>query len=208
MSSQLQIEANRRNSQKSTGPRTTAGKVVSSQNALGSGIYAESETIRDENASTIDALAAVYLDRFHPAAPEQRCLVDILVHSEWTLRRLRRALNYDGSKVFARLQHRIAAAQIGFVPSSRGQTPFFAPSAKNGCLSPGFSSPPPRNGCLSPGFRAPAAQIGFVSSSPGFHAPAPKIAVRPPVLTPPPPQQLSHPNCVHTICTDQPIPNR
>ena len=194
MSSQLQIEANRRNSQKSTGPRTTAGKVVSSQNALGSGIYAESETIRDENASTLDALAAVYHDRFHPAAPEQRCLVGILVHSEWTLRRLRRALNYDGSKVFARLQHRIAAAQIGFVPSSRGQTPFFAPSAKNGCLSPGF--------------RAPAAQIGFVSSSPGFHAPAPKIAVRPPVLTPPPPQQLSHPNCVHTICTDQPIPNR
>ena len=140
MSSQLQIEANRRNSQKSTGPRTAAGKAVSSQNALGSGIYAESETIRDENASDLQALAASYFARFHPEAPEQRCLVDILVHSEWTLRRLRRAeaqlweqnadwsepsiaenphplgraLSYDGSKVFARLQHRITASQRNY----------------------------------------------------------------------------------------------
>ena len=58
MSSQLQIEANRRNSQKSTGPRTAAGIAVSSQNALGSGVYAESETIRDENPSDLEALAA------------------------------------------------------------------------------------------------------------------------------------------------------
>ena len=91
MSSQLQIEANRRNSQKSTGPRTTAGKATSSHNALGSGIYAESETIRDENASDLEALAASYFGRFHPGVPEQRAFVDVLVHSEWTLRRLRRA---------------------------------------------------------------------------------------------------------------------
>ena len=211
MSSQLQIEANRRNSQKSTGPRTAAGKAIASQNAIGSGIYAESETIRDENASDLEALAAAYYGRFHPDAPEQRCLVDILVHSEWTLRRLRRAeaqlweqnaewsepsiadnlfplgrtLNYDGSKVFARLQHRITATQrnyeralkellrlqadrppaqpparpqplpvtppaptqIGFVSSSlpsRGQAPFFAPFAENGCLSPGFVAAVPQ----------------------------------------------------------------
>ena len=50
MSSQLHIEANRRNSRQSTGPSTVA--------------------------------------RFHPDAPDQPCLVDILVHSEWTLRRL------------------------------------------------------------------------------------------------------------------------
>jgi hypothetical protein len=224
MSSQLQIEANRRNSQKSTGPRTAAGKTISSQNSLGSGIYAESETIRDENAPDLEALAASYYDRFHPDAPEQRYLVDVLVHSEWTLRRLRRAeaqlweqntdwsqsslvenlhplgraLNYDGSKVFARLQHRITAtqrnyerslkellrlqsdrptsqppaqlqplpvaqpapSQIGFVSSSRpprGQTPFFAPFAKNGCLSPGFSAPFAKNGCLSPRPASPCA---------------------------------------------------
>jgi hypothetical protein len=87
MSSQLQIEANRRNSQKSTGPRTAAGKAISSQSALGCGIYAESETIRDEDASDPETLAAACYGRFHPGTPEQRCLVDTLVHSEWTLRR-------------------------------------------------------------------------------------------------------------------------
>ena len=72
--------------------------------------------------------------------------VDVLVHSEWTLRRLRRAeaqlwdknivssessfdenlhplgraLNYGGSKVFARLQHRITAIQRNFERALKG----------------------------------------------------------------------------------------
>src|ERR1700685_3829154 len=91
MRSEPQIEASRRNSQKSTGPRTAAGKAASSQNRTASGIYAEAEIIQDENPADLQALAAEYLARFHHDAPEQRCLIDILIHSEWTLRRLRRA---------------------------------------------------------------------------------------------------------------------
>jgi hypothetical protein len=81
MSSEFQIEANRRNSQKSTGPHTAAGKAVSSLNRTRSGIFAESKIIRDEN------------------------------HSHWTLRRVRRAVSSDSGRIFGRLQHRIASTR-------------------------------------------------------------------------------------------------
>jgi hypothetical protein len=45
MSTLKQQEANRLNAQKSTGPRTLAGKAVSRFNALKSGIDAEAETL-------------------------------------------------------------------------------------------------------------------------------------------------------------------
>ena len=49
MSSLRQIEANRLNSQKSTGPRSAEGKAAASMNALKSGIDAQSNIIRGEN---------------------------------------------------------------------------------------------------------------------------------------------------------------
>ena len=91
MSSELKIEANRRNSQKSTGPRTVAGKTASSLNHTSHGIYAESHIVIGECQSDLENLAAGFYTRFQPDTPEQLTLVDILVHSEWILRRLRRA---------------------------------------------------------------------------------------------------------------------
>ena len=46
MSSLLQIEANRRNSRQSTGPRSVEGKAVFYMNALKFGIEARSNIIR------------------------------------------------------------------------------------------------------------------------------------------------------------------
>jgi hypothetical protein len=85
-----QIEANRRNAQLSTGPRTEAGKSAARANALKSGIYARSLLIFDERLSDLEALIQEYFDRFQPASAEERALVDTLVNSEWNLRRLRR----------------------------------------------------------------------------------------------------------------------
>jgi hypothetical protein len=200
MPSQLQMEANRRNSQKSTGPRTAAGKATSSQNALGSGIYAESETIRDENPSDLEALATSYYTRFHPDAPEQRAFVDVLIHSEWTLRRLRRseaqlwdqnmewsepcsaenlfplgrAVSYEGSKVFARLQHRITATQRNYERALKDllrlqpQPPAGLPVPKREPVSAPAPQPAP-------------TQIGFVSSP---IAPLPAAAATQPKTNP------------------------
>jgi len=140
MSSQPQIEANRRNSKKSTGPRTAAGKLASSRNAVKTGIYSEAEVIRDENPAELAGLAAGYHARFLPEGPAERCLVDILVHSEWMLRRFRRAeaqlwekniedssdiiepdqfdlgraVNYNEGRVYGRLQRRIDSTQRNY----------------------------------------------------------------------------------------------
>ena len=89
MASQKQTEANRLNSQKSTGPRSAEGKAASRMNALKSGIDAKSQIIRGEKAANLEALKSEYYDRFHPTAPEQRMLVDTLIDAEWLLRRFR-----------------------------------------------------------------------------------------------------------------------
>ena len=86
-----QIQANRRNSQNSTGPRSAEGKAVSSMNALKSGIDAKASVIRGEKAANLETLKSEYYDRFHPTTPEQRMLLDILIDSEWLLRRFRAA---------------------------------------------------------------------------------------------------------------------
>ena len=132
-----QIEANRLNSQKSTGPRSAEGKAASSMNALKSGIDAKSEVIRGEDTAALQALAEEYLARFQPATPEQRHYVDTLIRDDWQLRRLAKAdaqvweyemqsawkLNETcsvgqafrrGDTTFARLQRRIDATQRSY----------------------------------------------------------------------------------------------
>ena len=85
-----QIEANRRNSQNSTGPRTEAGKAATRFNALKTGIDAETQVLPGESAEALAVLSAEYFDCHRPTTPEQRLQLDILISNEWLLRRLRR----------------------------------------------------------------------------------------------------------------------
>jgi hypothetical protein len=85
-----QIEANRLNAQKSSGPCSVAGKAVSRFNATRTGIDAKSQIIRSEDPADLETLAAEYQERWQPATPEERLLVDTLIHDEWLLRRFRR----------------------------------------------------------------------------------------------------------------------
>jgi len=89
MASKKQIEANRTNACKSTGPRSVEGKAASRMNALKSGIDAKSQIIRGEEAANLETLRSEYYDRFHPTAPVERMLVDALIDTEWLLRRFR-----------------------------------------------------------------------------------------------------------------------
>ena len=91
MSTHRQIEANRRNAQKSTGPRTPQGKAVSSMNALKSGLDAESQFVGGEDRAEFAELQHEYITRFQPLTPEERFQVDSLLRNEWILRRLFRA---------------------------------------------------------------------------------------------------------------------
>jgi hypothetical protein len=90
MPSPKQTAANRMNSQKSTGPDTTAGQAASRYNAVKHGIFATTQIMFDEKAEDLADLAAEYHEHHCPADPGQRFLVDTLVNNEWRLRRLRR----------------------------------------------------------------------------------------------------------------------
>src|SRR5690242_4638693 len=128
MTSQLQVEANRRNSQLSTGPRSPEGKAASRFNALKSGIHAQAQVIPGEDAAELEALTQGYHDQFRPASPLECFLVDSLIHADWQLRRLHRVeaqlwASHEGSlgetyvqalDVFTRLQRRIDSTERSY----------------------------------------------------------------------------------------------
>jgi hypothetical protein len=84
-----QIEANRLNAQHSTGPTSPEGKAAVRFNALKTGIHAQSQVIPGEDPAALALLIAEYYDRYQPATPEVRALVDTLITAEWLQRRFR-----------------------------------------------------------------------------------------------------------------------
>ena len=90
MSTEAQINANRLNAQKSTGPTSPEGKARSALNALKSGIDAWSTIICGEDPAELETLTEQFLQHYRPADPVQLSLVDTLISTEWIQRRLRR----------------------------------------------------------------------------------------------------------------------
>src|SRR5437879_5884951 len=90
MPTEAQINANRLNAQKSTGPTSPEGKARSSLNALKSGIDAWSHIIPGEDPAELEVLTEQFLHHYQPADPVQLSLVDTLISTEWIQRRLRR----------------------------------------------------------------------------------------------------------------------
>src|SRR5690242_1197135 len=90
MPTEAQINANRLNAQKSTGPTSPEGKARSSLNALKSGIDAWSHIIPGEDPAELEALTGAFHSQYRPADPTQLALVDTLISTEWIQRRLRR----------------------------------------------------------------------------------------------------------------------
>ena len=88
MSTLRQLEANRRNSQKSTGPTSVPGKAASSMNALKTGIHAKSLVLPTEKLADLQQLIDEYYQSHYPASPEARIMLDEIIRCEWTLRRL------------------------------------------------------------------------------------------------------------------------
>src|SRR3954447_23730252 len=87
MASPKQLAANRANAQKSTGPKTPEGKTRARINALKTGLYSALEALPWEVQSDLDTLSLSFYAQFAPATPEERSLLDIVIRSEWHLRR-------------------------------------------------------------------------------------------------------------------------
>lgn len=87
-----QLEANRRNALRSTGPRTDAGKSIAKFNALKHGLYAEDLIINtasySEDADTFRQLLADIAQRCQPVGSVETFLVERAAACIWRLRRL------------------------------------------------------------------------------------------------------------------------
>jgi hypothetical protein len=83
MSTQRKITSARANGSKSHGPKTAAGKEVSSLNALKHGLAARTVILPNEPSSDYDALLSGYIGDLHPAGPVQTDLVVEMVNARW-----------------------------------------------------------------------------------------------------------------------------
>lgn len=93
MASEAQILANRLNAQKSTGPRTSQGKAVASQNSVKHGLLAERDVIKSESYADFDLYRQQLLDELSPATPMESILAERIVTLSWRLKRAGRFQN-------------------------------------------------------------------------------------------------------------------
>ncbi len=93
MSTKAQIRANRRNAQKSTGPRTSQGKAAVSQNAVQHGLSARQTIINSENQADFDLYRERMLAELAPDSPMESMLAERIVTLSWRLKRAGRIQN-------------------------------------------------------------------------------------------------------------------
>jgi hypothetical protein len=90
MATEAQIEANRANAQKSTGPRTPEGKAVVSRNAITHGLLARAGVIPGEEAHEFAAHREGLLQQLRPGSPLEELLAERAVDLSWRLQRAAR----------------------------------------------------------------------------------------------------------------------
>src|SRR5271155_983507 len=100
MSSQAQIDANRLNAQKSTGPRTPQGRAAVRLNGVTHGLTAQTLVLKGESESDFKALFDSLEAEYEPQTPTEESLVAQLAMATW---RLRRVYNMEAGYFNARL---------------------------------------------------------------------------------------------------------
>jgi hypothetical protein len=73
---------------RSTGPRTAAGKQRSSQNAITHGLTSRSPVLATEDPAAYDAHCRGFFDEYQPATPSETQLTQELVDTAWRLNRI------------------------------------------------------------------------------------------------------------------------
>src|SRR5579859_3245665 len=88
MATLKQFEANRRNSQKSTGTRTPEGKAACSMNALRHGLRARSVLLPGENGDEFHQLCNDLEVEWHPQSRTEQFYLEQMAVSQWKLIRM------------------------------------------------------------------------------------------------------------------------
>jgi hypothetical protein len=83
MATQAQIDANRRNAGKSTGPKSPEGKSRSCRNRLSHGFTSSALFLRDEEREDFNLLLADLHNEFQPATASEQIILEKMVQSQW-----------------------------------------------------------------------------------------------------------------------------
>jgi hypothetical protein len=90
MTTRKQIEANRLNAKRSTGPTTEAGRAISRRNAFKHGLTAQEVTLDEEEARSFEAFRDDILQDLAPEGALEEELAQRVVMCFWRLRRIPR----------------------------------------------------------------------------------------------------------------------
>ena len=93
MATEAQTIANRRNSKKSTGPRSPEGKAVVSKNAVKHGLFASENVIKGEKKEDFDLFRSEMLSKLAPVGPVESMLSERVISLSWRLSRAGRMQN-------------------------------------------------------------------------------------------------------------------
>ena len=88
MSTAVQIAANQKNSQLSTGPTSEAGKAKSSLNAVKSGLTGRTVLLPGDDAIFYEAHVSHFVESYAPSGDDERNLVQSVADTEWRLLRI------------------------------------------------------------------------------------------------------------------------
>ncbi len=119
MVSEKQLEANRRNAEKSTGPRTAEGKSNSSRNNLRHGLTGHISLLPTEDREAHDAFCNELIDSFNPETPMERQLAQSIAEDSW---RLNRARAIENNMFALGRDHQHREAQIALADAATFQT--------------------------------------------------------------------------------------
>jgi hypothetical protein len=87
MTSEKQLDANRRNAQHSTGAKTEAGRNHSRMNALRHGLTGQVTTMTDDDRAAHDKLSAALIKDLAPEGPMETQLAQRIATDSWRLNR-------------------------------------------------------------------------------------------------------------------------
>jgi hypothetical protein len=132
MASEAQIEANRRNAQRSTGPRSPEGKAAASRNAVRHGLTSAQLILFDERPDDFERFYDDLRTAHAPADAAEDGLVERIAMVSWRLRRVWRAeaaaINQEALAIARRraraaAQTAIAEELTAHPPEGKAMTP-------------------------------------------------------------------------------------
>lgn len=91
MATSAQMAANQLNAQKSTGPKSTTGKQVSSMNAVTHGIFVTNPIAEGENVDEFNQLSDAVISVYNPVDFIEEVLVEKIIYALWRQKRARSA---------------------------------------------------------------------------------------------------------------------